>query len=93
MAENVECLKERLISSQNPFINEFNLVYKDVVQRLPIFEKITSGQSLTSQFFSNGSEWGERESQDGLAVLDNEQDQQTDLCNNLNQMFEHNFRD
>jgi hypothetical protein len=44
LVENRECLKQRLISSQNPFINEFNLVYKDLVARLPIFELITSGQ-------------------------------------------------
>ena len=31
MKENIECLKLRLISSQNPFINEFNLIYKDIV--------------------------------------------------------------
>ena len=44
LSENRECLKQRLISSQNPFLNEFNLVYKDMVKRLPIFELITSGQ-------------------------------------------------
>lgn len=31
LSENVECLKQRLISSQNPFLNEFNLIYKDIV--------------------------------------------------------------
>ena len=31
LRENIECLKLRLISSQNPFLNEFNLVYKNVV--------------------------------------------------------------
>ena len=39
--ENIDCLMQRLISSQNPFLNEFNLIYKDIVQRLPIFESIT----------------------------------------------------
>ena len=38
LSENVECLKQRLISSQNPFLNEFNLIYKDIVNRLDIFE-------------------------------------------------------
>jgi len=33
---------QRLISSQNPFLNEFNLIYKDIVGRLPVFEFITS---------------------------------------------------
>lgn len=41
--ENIECLKQRLISSQNPFLNEFNLIYKDIVNRLEIFEQITNG--------------------------------------------------
>jgi len=41
--ENVDCLKQRLISSQNPFLNEFNLIYKEITERLPIFERITSG--------------------------------------------------
>lgn len=43
LVENVACIKQRLISSSNPFLNEFNLVYKNVVKRLPIFEQITSG--------------------------------------------------
>ena len=38
----MECLKQRLTSSQNPYLNEFNLIYKDVVTRLPVFEGITS---------------------------------------------------
>lgn len=33
---------QRLISSQNPFLNEFNLIYKDIVGRLPVFESITA---------------------------------------------------
>lgn len=41
--ENIECLKQRLISSQNPFLNEFNLIYKNLVNRLEIFEQITNG--------------------------------------------------
>ena len=41
--ENVDCLKLRLISSQNPFLNEFNLIYREITERLPIFERITSG--------------------------------------------------
>lgn len=36
--ENIDCLKQRLIFSQNPFLNEFNLIYKDIVKRLQIFE-------------------------------------------------------
>lgn len=44
LKDNVECLKQRLTSSQNPYLNEFNLIYKDVITRLPIFEKITSEQ-------------------------------------------------
>ena len=43
LSENIECLKQRLISSQNPFLNEFNLIYKDIVNRLDIFEQITNG--------------------------------------------------
>jgi hypothetical protein len=43
LVENTQCLMQRLISSQNPFLNEFNLVYKDMVKRLPVFELITSG--------------------------------------------------
>ena len=42
LKDNVECLKQRLTSSQNPYLNEFNLIYKDVVTRLPVFEGITS---------------------------------------------------
>lgn len=40
--ENIDCLMQRLVSSQNPFLNEFNLIYKDIVGRLPIFESITA---------------------------------------------------
>lgn len=40
--ENIDILMQRLVSSQNPFLNEFNLIYKDIVNRLPIFESITS---------------------------------------------------
>lgn len=32
LKENIECLKQRLIFSQNPFLNEFNLIYKDIVK-------------------------------------------------------------
>ena len=42
LKDNIECLKQRLTSSQNPYLNEFNLIYKDVVTRLPVFEAITS---------------------------------------------------
>ena len=42
MLENIECLKGRLLGSTNPFLNEFNLVYRGVVQRLPIFEQMTN---------------------------------------------------
>jgi len=48
MKENIECLKLRLISSQNPFINEFNLIYKDIVKRLPIFEQITNERGINA---------------------------------------------
>ena len=42
LVENIECLKVRLLGSSNPFLNEFNLVYKGMVQRLPIFVQMTN---------------------------------------------------
>lgn len=46
LKENIECLKQRLIFSQNPFLNEFNLIYKDIVKWLSIFEQITNGMII-----------------------------------------------
>ena len=40
--DNAECLKDRINSSQNPYLNEFNLIYKEMNTRLPIFEKLLS---------------------------------------------------
>jgi len=45
LRENSECIKTRISSSQNPYLNEFNLVYKEVNCRLPIFDSITEQES------------------------------------------------
>ena len=42
LRENADCIEIRISSSQNPYLNEFNLVYKEVNTRLPIFDRITS---------------------------------------------------
>lgn len=42
LSDNAMCIKERVVSSSNPYLNEFNLIYKDVNMRLPVFEQITS---------------------------------------------------
>ena len=55
LIENVECIKQRLVSSSNPFLNEFNLVYKNVVNRLPIFETITNGLTVSKPHFENST--------------------------------------
>jgi len=47
--DNIECLKQRLTSSQNPYLNEFNLIYKDVIKRLPVFEAITNDSVASKQ--------------------------------------------
>ena len=44
LTENVQCLNDRIKNSLNPFLNEFNLVYKDINTRLGVFEEITSEQ-------------------------------------------------
>jgi len=38
--DNAQCLTERISSSLNPYLNEFNLIYKECNTRLPIFEKL-----------------------------------------------------
>lgn len=55
LIENVECIKQRLVSSSNPFLNEFNLVYKNVVNRLPIFETITNGLTVSKPQYENST--------------------------------------
>ena len=42
LRDNIDCLRLRLVSSQNPFLNEFNLVYQGLAKRLPLFELVTS---------------------------------------------------
>jgi hypothetical protein len=44
LTENAKCIKERVISSLNPFLNDFNLIFKDLPNRLPIFDAITAEQ-------------------------------------------------
>jgi len=39
--ENSKCIKDRVLSSHNPFLNEFNLIYKGASRRLAEFEGIT----------------------------------------------------
>ena len=46
--DNAECIKDRINSSQNPYLNEFNLIYKDMNTRLPIFEKLLSEKDDSS---------------------------------------------
>jgi hypothetical protein len=41
LSENAQCLNDRIKSSHNPYLNEFNLVYKEKNNRMPIFSKIT----------------------------------------------------
>ena len=52
---------QRLVSSQNPFLNEFNLIYKDIVNRLPVFESITAITDKQEQQ-SNAAEQNEQDS-------------------------------
>jgi len=48
--ENSKCFKDRVISSLNPFLNDFNLVYKDIPTRLPVFEDVTSEQTVVEEY-------------------------------------------
>lgn len=41
LRENATCLNDRIKSSHNPYLNEFNLVYKELIPRLPVFNEIT----------------------------------------------------
>jgi len=49
LTENAKCFNERVLTSLNPFLNEFNLIYKDATKRLPIFEFITFEQEEAHQ--------------------------------------------
>jgi hypothetical protein len=40
--ENATCLSERIKNSHNPYLNEFNLVYKGCNERLRVFDGITT---------------------------------------------------
>ena len=41
LKDNGSCLHERVMCSLNPFLNEFNLIYKDQTHRLACFDLIT----------------------------------------------------
>jgi len=41
LKENKDCLMDRIRSSHNPYLNEFNLVYKNFNSRLSVFKNIT----------------------------------------------------
>jgi hypothetical protein len=64
LAENANCQLQRWKESQNPFINEFNVVYKHAVRRLDIFEQITNGVCIEAPnsmdfqktYYSNSNE-------------------------------------
>lgn len=45
LLENTQCLDERIKNSHNPYLNEFNLVYKNFNSRLSVFEAMTSQQT------------------------------------------------
>lgn len=49
LSQNAQCLKERITSSNNPFLNEFNLIYKDNSRRLAVFESLQDPEDLTPQ--------------------------------------------
>jgi butyrate response factor 1 len=49
LEENSKCLTERIESSHNPYLNEFNLVYKDFNSRMPVFSKVTNEFDLTQE--------------------------------------------
>lgn len=58
LTENVQCLNDRIKNSVNPFLNEFNLVYKDINSRLGIFEEITAQQpDVIDQETSDPEDW------------------------------------